>query len=78
MSELIAQEDEAFSGDWESEAAFAEDFMESTGSVDSEALQWLVVDWAATYNYSLSHDYFFYDVVDVDGSFHKFFWNANV
>jgi hypothetical protein len=37
-----------------------------------------VIDWEATYNYSLRFDFFEYDVIDIDGQYRKFFWSANV
>lgn len=78
LGHLIAQEEEAFSGEFDSEAEFAEDFFTSTGQIDEEATKWLVIDWAGTYRYSLQYDYFTYDVIDIDGTYRKFFWNANV
>ena len=71
---LIPEEQDAFSGEFRSEAEFAEDFFESTGQIDEEATKWLVIDWEATYNYSLQFDYFSYDVIDIDGNHRKFFW----
>ena len=71
---LIPEEQDAFSGEFRSEAEFAEDFFESTGQIDEEATKWLVIDWEATYNYSLQFDYFSYDVIDIDGDHRKFFW----
>lgn len=71
---LIPEENDAFSGEFRSEAEFAEDFFESTGQIDEEATKWLVIDWEATYNYSLQFDYFSYDVIDIDGNHRKFFW----
>ena len=75
---LIAQEEEAFAGEFSSEAEFAEDFFTSTGQIDEEATKYLVIDWQATYNYSLQFDFFNFDVIDIDGAYRKFFWNANV
>ena len=71
---LIPEEQDAFSGEFRSEAEFAEDLFESTGQIDEEATKWLVIDWEATYNYSLQFDYFSYDVIDIDGNHRKFFW----
>lgn len=75
---LIAQEEEAYQGEFDSEAEFAEDFFTSTGQIDEEATKYLVIDWQGTYNYSLRFDFFTYDVIDIDGNLRKFFWNANV
>ncbi len=77
---LIAQEEEAFAGEFSSEAEFAENFFESTGQIDQEATKYLVIDWGRTYDYSLQFDFFNYEVIDqTDGTkYRKFFWNANV
>jgi hypothetical protein len=58
LSELWKECEENWEGDWTTEAEFAEDFMHSTGQVDTEATQWLVIDWAQTYDYTLQYDYF--------------------
>lgn len=74
---LISKEWDAFQGEFDSEAAFAEDFFESTGQVNHEATKWLVIDWEATYNYSLQFDFFNYKIRDTEGNYRMFFWNAN-
>ncbi len=75
---LIAHEEEAYYGEAESEAQFAEEYFESSGLIDGEATKHLVIDWAATYNYSLQYDFFTYEVIDLDGRYVKLFWNANI
>lgn len=52
-------------------------FFESTGQVNHEATKWLVIDWEATYNYSLQFDFFNYKIRDTEGNYRMFFWNAN-
>lgn len=78
MPVFIAQEQEAFYGEYVTEAEFAEEFFISTGQYDEEANRYLVIDWQGTYDYSLRYDFFHYDAIDQDGAFHRFFWNANV
>ena len=77
---LIGHENEAFQGEYASKAEFAEEFFESEyADLDQEGIiRHLVIDWEATYNYSLKFDFFEYDVIDIDGQYRKFFWSANV
>ncbi len=77
---LISHEEEAYQGEYASKAEFAEEFFESSyADLNQEGLtRHLVIDWEATYNYSLQFDFFEYDVIDVDGQYRKFFWNANI
>jgi hypothetical protein len=75
---LIAQEEEAYHGEYLTEGEFAEEYFESTGLVDHEATKWLVIDWEATYRYSLQFDFFSYQVWDYEGNPRQFFWNSNV
>lgn len=77
MPLLISQEWDAFQGEFDSAAAFAEDFFESTGQIDSETTKWLVIDWEATYYYALQFDFFKYKIKDTEGNYRMFFWSAN-
>lgn len=74
---LIAQEEEAYHGEYATEAEFAEAYFTDTGQLDEEATKWLVIDWQATYYYSLQYDFFSYEVWDHEGLPRQFFWNAN-
>lgn len=58
LAELWEECQEFYQGDFANEAEFAEDFFISTGSLNEEATQDLVIDWQGTYNYSLQYDYF--------------------
>ena len=71
---LIPEEQDAYAGDFESEAEFAREFFIACGDYDDDKVNYLVIDWQATYNYSLQFDYFSYDVIDIDGNYRKFFW----
>jgi hypothetical protein len=75
---LIAQEQEAFYGEYATEAEFAEAFFTDTGLLDEEATKNLVIDWQGTYRYSLQYDYHNYEVWDHEGWPRQFFWNSNV
>jgi hypothetical protein len=48
---------EEYQGEFSSEADFAENFFISTGQLNEEATEWLVIDWQGTYNYALQCDY---------------------
>jgi hypothetical protein len=74
---LIAQEQEAFYGEYDDEAEFAEAFFTDTGLLDEEATKNLVIDWQGTYRYSLQYDYHNYHVYDHEGLPRQFFWNSN-
>jgi len=58
LSELWAECEENYQGNYRGEAEFAEDFMHSAGWIDEQATSHLVINWAQTYDYSLAHDYF--------------------
>lgn len=75
---LIPQEQEAYWGEYSSEAEFAEEKSIELDMIDQEATKNLVIDWQATYNYTWQYDFFNYAVVDVTGSYRRFFWNNNV
>jgi len=82
LNELHREMEEAYQGEYASEAEFAEDFMFATGVFDTDALKDLVIDWQATYTYSLQHDYFNTYVYcrneeenDVDVK--RYFWRAD-
>ena len=73
---LIAQEQDAFSGEYSSGAEFAEEISRDTYA--EEIPSWLVIDWQLSYDANLCHDFFDYQVIDQDGNYRMFFWNANV
>jgi hypothetical protein len=75
---LMAQEQEAFWGEFESGAKFAEHLAEELGDMPEGLPSWICIDWEASWERNLRHDFFTYDVIDIDGGFRKFFWNANV
>jgi antirestriction protein len=49
---------DAYRGQWESGAAFAENTAEECGEVPQNLPAWIVIDWEASWNCNLRHDYF--------------------
>jgi hypothetical protein len=78
MPLFTAQEQEAYWGEFATVGEFAEDYFTSTGLLDEEATKHLVIDWEATYYYSLQFDFFSYQVWNHEGWPRQFFWNSNV
>ena len=58
LEELWAECLENYEGSHSNEGEFAESFLENVGMIDEEATRNLVIDWQATYDYTLRHDYF--------------------
>ena len=73
---LIAQEQEAFWGEYDDGGELAQELAESLGDVNTP--DWVVIDWQRTYDRNICHDFFDYQVIDQDGNYRMFFWNANV
>lgn len=74
---LIPQENDAFWGEYKTEAEFAEEKSRELDLIDEQATKNLVIDWQATYNYSWQYDFFNYDIIDSDGNYRRFFWQNN-
>ena len=74
---LIPQENDAFWGEYKTEAEFAEEKSRELDLIDEQATKNLVIDWQATYNYSWQYDFFNYDIIDSDGNYRRFFWHNN-
>lgn len=49
--------DEAYQGQYSSGAEFAEQFADDIGAVDEKNASWIEIDWEATWERSLRHDY---------------------
>ena len=58
LETLWSECQENYQGSFATEAEFAESFLTEIGEVDEDATKNLVIDWEATYNYSLRYDYF--------------------
>lgn len=49
--------DEAYNGQYNSGAAFAEQFADDIGAVDDRNAGWICIDWERTWDANLRHDY---------------------
>jgi hypothetical protein len=56
VAQYVRDEEEAYLGFYESEADFAERYFEDT---EQDIPSWVVVDWQATFDYSLRYDVVF-------------------
>lgn len=54
MEDWASEEQDAFVGEYDSEDTFAEEIANELETIPD----WIVVDWQATYDYSLQYDYF--------------------
>lgn len=61
---------DAYQGVWDSGAAFAENIAEECGDIPKDLPTWIVIDWEASWNCNLRHDYF--TETDSDGNLHIF------
>ena len=61
---------ESWQGQWDRGADFAEHIADDCGDIPKEMPAWLVIDWEASWNCNLRHDYFEAD--DAAGSNHIF------
>jgi len=75
MPLFIGQEQEAFWGEFANGGDLAERVAAELG--EAAAPDWVVIDWQASYDRNLRHDFFDYQVIDIDGRYRMFFWNAN-
>jgi hypothetical protein len=78
LAEILEEEEDAFAGQFDTEAEFAEDLITQT----SEAIlpDWIVIDWQGTYNYACQYDYHNYDVRFIDHEesvYARYFWRSN-
>ena len=76
MPLLISAENDAFWSEAESEAEFARRVAEEYDQLPEGMPSWVVIDWETSWNANLRHDFFVYDVIDIDGNFRKFFWGV--
>ena len=60
---------EAFNGVHSSEADFCEELANDIGAVSQDTASWIVIDWQATWDCNLRHDYF---SVRHDGEYYIF------
>lgn len=80
LEELLEKEQDAFAGQFDTEAEFAEEMAIEFGLIDSEAIANIVVDWEGTYRYSFQYDYHNYEARFIDHGdsvYARYFWRAN-
>lgn len=77
MPVFIGEEQENYRGEAESEAEFARELLEEMGGIPEDFPSWVVIDYQATWDRNLRHDFFDYRVIDIDGNYRQFFWWAN-
>jgi hypothetical protein len=75
---LIAQEQEAYEGEFDDGAEFTEYLLDQTGIIPDDMPNWVCVDYEATWLYALTHDYHEYDIIDTQGRYRRFFWRSDV
>ena len=73
---LISEEQDSYQGEAESEEEFTRELLDDTGAIPEDFPSWVVVDYQATWDRNLRHDYFDYRVIDLDGTYRQFFWRA--
>lgn len=78
MPLFVAQEQEAFWGEFASGAEFAQHVADEIDNLPEGIPSWIVIDWERSWEANLRHDFYEYDVIDINGSYRKFFWNCNV
>ena len=66
----LSDAQDAFHGTADSEADFAEQIAEETGAIPADIPNWIVIDWEATWNCNLRHDY--NTATDEDGTIYFF------
>jgi hypothetical protein len=72
---LIEIEEESYRGEFHSGAEFAEEMATEADLPPQDFPDWLVIDWQASYERNLRHDFFEYDV-RINGEYLRFFWYA--
>jgi antirestriction protein len=76
LPHLISAEQENYRGESESEEEFTRELLEETGDISKDLPHYIVIDYQATWDRNLSHDFFTYKVIDIDGTYRQFFWWA--
>ena len=76
MPLFISQEQDSFRGEAESEKEFTRELLEEAGDIPEGLPNYIVIDYQATWDWNLRHDFFEYRVIDIDGNYRQFFWWA--
>ena len=74
---FIAEENENFRGEAESEEEFTREIIEEMGYITEEMPSWICIDYQRTWDSALRFDFFDYQVIDIDGNYRQFFWWNN-
>jgi hypothetical protein len=77
MPGFIGEEQENYRGEAESPAEFTREVIEEMGYISADTPSWIVIDYQATWDSALRHDFIEYAVIDIDGNYRQFFWWAN-
>jgi hypothetical protein len=77
MPVFIGEEQENYRGEAESPAEFTREVIEEMGYISADTPSWIVIDYQATWDSALRHDFIEYAVIDIDGNYRQFFWWAN-
>ena len=74
MPLFIAEEQENYRGEAQSAADFTRELIEEMGYITKEMPEWIVIDYQATWDSAVCHDFIEYQVIDIDGTYRQFFW----
>lgn len=80
LAQILEMENDAFVGEFDSEADFAEEMAIEFGLIDSEAIRNVVVDWEGTYRYTFQYDYYNYEarfIQDSELVMARYFWGSH-
>jgi hypothetical protein len=72
----VEEELDAFYGECDSEAEFAEELYYSNGDVSRDFPLYFAIDWQKVWDASLRFDFDSVSVIDVDGEFKQYFWRS--
>lgn len=70
----VEEELDAFYGEYDSEAEFAEELYYSSGDIPKDFPLYFAIDWQKAWDASLRFDFDSASVLDVDGGFKQYFW----
>jgi antirestriction protein len=76
LPHLISAEQDNYRGEAESEEEFTRELLEETDGIPKDLPSYIVIDFQATWDRNLRHDFFSYKVIDIDGTYRQFFWWA--
>jgi hypothetical protein len=77
MPLFIAQEQDNYRGEADSEEDFTRELVEEMGYISADMPSWIVIDYQRTWDSALRYDFIEYAVIDIDGNYRRFFWWSN-